>query len=44
MLEHEYGHHAQDLLGVESEVQSGVTGANSGSLRLELQADRFAGT
>ena len=39
VLAHEYGHHVQNLLGREG----GGTGANSGSVRLELQADCYAG-
>lgn len=43
VIGHEYGHHVQNLLGTMSKVRQGTSGASSAAVRLELQADCYAG-
>ena len=44
VLAHEIGHHVQNILGIERQAEQGSRqGANSSSVKLELQADCFAG-
>lgn len=44
VIAHEIGHHVQNLLGqTEQAERMGARGADSGSVRLELQADCYAG-
>lgn len=43
VLAHEYGHHVQNIAGIMQEHPSNGTGPDSNGVRLELQADCFAG-
>ena len=43
IIAHEWGHHIQQVLGILESTRDGQTGPTSNAVRVELQADCFAG-